>query len=76
MLAAHPSGLLEKLLPLHLMIDPGGKVLQAGPLLIKAFKGRELVGRPITEIFRVRGALRLPFHSMLQCLLYGRRLKI
>jgi diguanylate cyclase (GGDEF)-like protein len=48
------AGALDALLPMHLWIDPAGRIVQAGPTLTKMARMGALAGRPIGDVVALR----------------------
>lgn len=48
------SGGLDTLMPMHLVVDPGGHVLHAGPALEKVFPARPLAGARFFDLLELR----------------------
>lgn len=47
-------GVLDRLMPMHLMLDRAGRVLSHGPTLSRLFRGRNLQGQMFLDLFEVR----------------------
>lgn len=46
---------LNRLMPLHLLVDETGVTRSHGPTLSKLFPGEEVVGRPLADILEIKG---------------------
>ena len=53
------SAALARLMPMHLVLSPTGRVRQAGPTLRRLFSRGRLVGRSLFALFEVRGPNRI-----------------
>lgn len=53
------GGALDQLMPMHLWIDPDGKIVQAGPTLAKMAGQGDLTGRPLFETIELRRPSRI-----------------
>ena len=49
-----PRAALEKLMPLHLALDPAGRITGHGPTLTKLMEGQSLIGRNLFDVFDLR----------------------
>lgn len=49
-----PTAALNILCPMHLVVDRAGKIVHAGPTLLKLERGNALVGRPLLEVFEFK----------------------
>ncbi|NPD13946.1 diguanylate cyclase [Xinfangfangia sp. D13-10-4-6] len=54
-LALLSQGDFARLLPLHLIVSPEGRIEAAGPLLSRMFPGQEMVGASLFHYFQLRG---------------------
>ncbi len=64
---------LDRLMPMHVIIDPRERILHAGPTLIKACGGDDLAGKPFFEVFDARRTR--PRANLLDaCARYGRKI--
>lgn len=50
-----PYGFLDRLAPLHLVLDAKGRVVSHGPTVARLFAGRPLQGAEFTRLFESRG---------------------
>lgn len=50
-----PQDVLGRLMPLHLLLDAGGRVLSHGPTLRRCFPGGTLTGRPLGDLLALKG---------------------
>lgn len=50
---------LARLMPMHLILSPSGRVRAAGPTLSRLFPARGLIGRSLFTLFEVRGPNRI-----------------
>lgn len=48
-------GDLGRIMPLHAILSPDGRVLGAGPTLAKVFPGDQILGKPFLGLFEIRG---------------------
>lgn len=49
-----PTAALDKLMPLHLMLSPEGRIISHGPTLSKLLEGRSLIGQTLFAAFDLR----------------------
>lgn len=56
---ALPSAVLDRLMPLHAVISPLGRVRAAGPTLRRLFGGQRVLGRSFLSLFELRAPARI-----------------
>jgi len=49
-----PPEALDRLMPMHVLISPGGRIQRAGPTLGKILHGKALAGRSFFDLFELR----------------------
>ncbi|MEM9707537.1 MAG: EAL domain-containing protein [Pseudomonadota bacterium] len=67
--------ILARLLPFHLLLDPAGLVLAAGPSLAKLVEPSPLIGAPVFDVLRVVRPQRFDASKGFQTL-FGKRLSV
>lgn len=59
-----PIAVLDRLMPLHVILDADWRVIHAGPTLHKLAGGLDLAGRAVCDVFQVEGQRPRALHNL------------
>lgn len=62
-----PRAALDRFMPMHVHVGRDGKILHAGPTLLKVAQGTRLLDRPFLEVFTTRRPARISRFGTLMC---------